>query len=281
MQDISEDFLSVKDFSVSKETFLVKKIPDIAMFATVPQPSATEIYKYYQSENYISHTDANRTFFDKIYQSVKRFAIKQKVKLLQAQLFGKGNLLDYGAGTGDFLYSAKLSGWKSVGFEASEQAKHLGRTKGVCYAESTSSIDDHFFNAITLWHVLEHLHDLDRHILEFKRLLALDGVLIIAVPNFKSYDAAYYREYWAAYDVPRHLWHFSKDAIHTIFEKHQMKVVKTLPMFFDAFYVSILSEKHKGSRFAFLKGFWIGLVSNFRAIRTKEFSSQIYVIRNR
>lgn len=274
-------FLKVKDHAVSQRQFSLFMDLDHQILKTVPQPDVNEISAYYESEDYISHTDYQRNFTEKIYQYVKSISLKKKVKLINYWNLENGKLLDFGAGTGDFLLEAKQNNWKAFGIEPSEKAKNIGKEKGICYAESLLDFEDHFFDVITLWHVLEHVHDLNGTIAELRRVLKPNGTLIIAVPNFKSYDALYYQEYWAAYDVPRHLWHFSRAAIDSLFSVHQMKIQKTLPMYFDSFYVSLLSEQYKNQKKNFIKAFVIGFLSNLKAFHTNEYSSLQYIIQNR
>ncbi len=236
--------------------------------------------EYYESDDYISHTDGKRSLFEKAYHFIKVIALKNKLNLINGLNSEKGNLLDIGAGTGDFLTVAKNNGWNIKGIEPSEKAKSIAIQKGVSFAESINNLESHSFDVITMWHVLEHVPDLENQIRELKRLLKPNGTIIIAVPNFNSYDAKHYGIFWAAYDVPRHLWHFSKTAIKLLFEKEGMKLEKILPMKFDAFYVSLLSEKYKSGKMNFFNAFLIGLRSNIKAKANFEFSSHIYVIKN-
>ncbi|GGB77251.1 methyltransferase [Flavobacterium suaedae] len=273
-------YLKVKDHSVSGEVFELVLDQELHLLKTEPQPSPENLGRYYESEDYISHTDGKRSLFEKMYHAVKERALKNKVKLLSRFQPAKGKLLDIGAGTGDFLVAAKRAGWQTEGIEPNEKAKTIAAEKGVDFAENLSSVADHTYDAITMWHVLEHVPDVEKQITELKRILKPDGVLIVAVPNYRSYDAQYYGSYWAAYDVPRHLWHFSKTAIKKLFNAEAMEVIKILPMLFDSFYVSLLSEKYKTGKMNFIKGFWIGLKSNAKASSTLEYSSHIYVIKN-
>jgi len=211
---------------------------------------------------------------------VKSYALRKKVGLITKLNNGSGVILDIGAGTGDFLAKAKETGWTVSGIEPNEQAKQLAQQKEVLLHTKTDDFEDHSFDVITLWHVLEHVPDLQHQIQEIKRLLKPGGYVIIAVPNFKSYDAAHYKSFWAAFDVPRHLWHFSKNAIQKLFAEQELNLTKTLPMHFDAYYVSLLSEKYKTGKMNFLSAFWIGFRSNTKAIRSKEYSSHIYVLKN-
>lgn len=280
--DISnkKHFLTVKDYSVSKEIFELYYDENLDMLITHPQPSLDNLGKYYESEDYISHTDNKRSLFEKAYHLVKGIALKNKLNLINSLQQSKGHILDIGAGTGDFLFVAKENGWQITGIEPSDKAKSIAQKKGVSFVDTTSELNSHSFDVITMWHVLEHVPDLDFQIKELKRLLKPSGSLIVAVPNFKSFDAKYYGPFWAAYDVPIHFWHFSKKAIQSLFAKENIKLEKVQPMKFDSFYVSLLSEKYKTGKMNFVKAFFIGLQSNLKAKHNFEYSSHIYVLKN-
>lgn len=273
-------FLIVKDYSVSKETFALLYNKEYDLLKTHPFPDLSVLPKYYESEDYISHTDGKRTFFEKIYHFVKKRAIKNKVKLINSYHKNKGALLDVGCGTGDFLVEAQNQGWKATGYEPNEAAKKLTNSKNVSTIDDLVSLSANSFDVITLWHVLEHVPNLEEYIKNLKKLLKPTGTLIVAVPNYKSYDAIYYKRHWAAYDVPRHLWHFSKKSIKRLFSDVDMNLACVLPMWFDSFYVSMLSEKHKTGKINFIKAIFIGLRSNCVGLFKKEFSSHIYVLKN-
>ena len=273
-------FLTVKDHSVSKETFDLYHDETLDMLITFPQPSLENLGKYYESEDYISHTDNKRSLFEKLYHFIKNIALKNKLNLINSLQPNKGSILDIGAGTGDFLSVAKNDGWQTIGVEPSEKAKSIAKRKGLSFVKQTTGLANNSFDVISMWHVLEHVPDLDKQIKELKRLLKPNGTLLIAVPNFKSFDAKHYEKFWAAYDVPIHFWHFSKTAIKLLFEKEKMKLEKVLPMKFDSFYVSLLSEKYKSGKMNFIKAFYVGLLSNFKATKSFEYSSHIYIIRN-
>jgi len=273
-------YLTVKDHSVSKETFGLHHDEKLDLLITFPKPTETELPSYYESEDYISHTDGKRTLFEKVYQYIKNIALKNKLDLINGLQPEKGNLLDIGAGTGDFLAVAKQNGWKITGIEPNEKAKNIAINKGISFVENSELLEKESFDTITMWHVLEHVPDLDFQIKELKRLLKANGTILIAVPNFNSYDAKHYGSYWAAYDVPRHLWHFSKTAIKLLFEKQDLHLQKVLPMKFDAFYVALLSEKYQKGKMNLINAFLVGLKSNFKGSRNLEYSSHIYVIKN-
>lgn len=273
-------YLKVKDHSVTGEEFTLLLDKDLQLLKTHPQPDANALGKYYESEDYISHTDSKRTLFEKAYHIIKQKALRDKVNILNDIHPAKGNLLDIGAGTGDFLIQAKKAGWAITGIEPNNKAKEIAIDKGVNFDSDINSIPDNSFDVVTMWHVLEHIPDINKHIKQLKRITKPDGSIVIAVPNFNSYDAMYYGVYWAAYDVPRHLWHFSKTAIKMLFEQNGMQLVNILPMKFDSFYVSLLSEKYKTGKMNFMKGFLMGLRSNIQASRNMEYSSHIYLIKN-
>ncbi|MFY8069151.1 MAG: class I SAM-dependent methyltransferase [Flavobacterium sp.] len=272
--------LKVKDHSVSGELFELWKDEQFDMLVTHPQPSLDKLPSYYESDDYISHTDGKRSFFEKLYHFIKGIALKNKLQLIHS-LSSKGTLLDIGAGTGEFLLICKKNGWQVTGIEPSDKAKAIAQKKGIHIETALGGLPDHAFDVITMWHVLEHVPDLNHQLDELKRLLKPNGTIIIAVPNFNSLDAKLYQEYWAAYDVPIHLWHFSKTAIQKIFATKEMELKKVVPMKFDSFYVSLLSEKYKNGKMNFIKAFFNGLRSNWYGNRKKEYSSHIYILKNK
>ena len=274
-------FLTVKDHSVSKEIFDLYYDEELDMLITSPQPELQNLGKYYESEDYISHTDNKRSLFEKAYHFVKNIALQNKLNLINTEQPQKGKLLDIGAGTGDFLLTAKNNGWETIGVEPSEKAKNIAKQKGISFVEEISTLENHSLDVITMWHVLEHVPDLEHQIQELKRLLKPTGTLIVAVPNYKSFDANHYQAFWAAFDVPIHFWHFSKKSIQVLFERVDMKLEKVLPMKFDSFYVSLLSEKYKTGKMNYIKAFFVGLKSNWKAKSSKEYSSHIYVLKNK
>lgn len=280
--DISnkKHFLTVTDYSVSKEVFDLYQDEELDMLITHPKPGLDVLGRYYESADYISHTDSKRSLFEKVYHFIKGIALKNKLNLINSLQPNKGKILDIGAGTGEFLSVAQQNGWNTIGVEPSEKAKQIAINKGVSFVEALAQLENQTFDVITMWHVLEHVPDLNHQIKELKRLLKPSGYLIVAVPNFNSFDAQHYGKFWAAYDVPIHFWHFSKTAIQKLFQKEQMELVKILPMKFDSFYVSLLSEKYKSGRMNYVKAFFIGLWSNIKAKSDMEYSSHIYILKN-
>ena len=275
--------LYIKDHSVSGEKFQLKKNEKYGFLETFPQPKTNQLSEYYKTEDYISHTDAKRNWFEKAYHLVRRFSLKQKLKLINGFKTETKTLLDVGCGTGDFLKTAKENNWTVSGIEPNADARSIANQKtenAVFDIEQLNNFESNSFDVITLWHVLEHLPDLEYQISILKKLLKPKGRLVVAVPNYKSFDANYYNQFWAAYDVPRHLWHFDQNSISKLFASIDMEIEQLKPMLFDAFYVSLLSEQYKSGRKNIFKGFYNGLRSNLNASRTREYSSLIYVLKN-
>ena len=270
--------MNIIDYSVSKEIFHLKYNEKYQLYKTEPIPEKLGIY--YQSEEYISHTDSKKTFIEKIYQYVKKYMLQKKINLIHKYTKNKGKILDIGAGTGDFLKIAQENGWEITGREPERKARNRAGEKGVLLEENQEKIN-YKYDVITMWHVLEHIPDLENQIIFLKNHLTDNGILVIAVPNYKSKDAQIYKQFWAAFDVPRHIWHFSKKSIQLIFEEKGFNLIETKPMPFDAFYVSLLSEKYKTGKVSYFKGFFNGLRSNLSAIRTGEYSSLIYILKKK
>lgn len=279
---MNKPYLQLQDYSVTQEEFHLVYNSDFDLLETHPKPSLENLPYYYKSENYISHTDGKRNLFERLYQFVKQITLSKKLKLISSLKTPEKFLLDVGCGTGDFLKVAGDDGWKIFGIEPNDDARSIANNKINGAVIHTSKIPDlkiESFDVITLWHVLEHLPDFEDQVSLYKKLLKPDGFLIIAVPNFKSYDALKYGKHWAAYDVPRHLYHFSQNSIKKLSAKLNFQLKQILPMKFDAYYVALLSEKYKFGKMNFLRATWSAWQSNMKAKRSGEYSSLIYVLK--
>jgi 2-polyprenyl-3-methyl-5-hydroxy-6-metoxy-1,4-benzoquinol methylase len=270
-------YLTTKDYLITKEKFSLEVDLNYDMLVTVPQPK--DLDKYYQTTNYISHTDNAKNLFEIIYQIVKKYTLHKKIKLINQFSKNGKSILDIGCGTGEFLAMAKSENWATFGVEPNLQAREKTNLKKINVVASLEDLEHQKFNVISLWHVLEHLPDLQNQIKKISALLKEEGTLIIAVPNFKSNDAKHYKEHWAAYDTPRHLWHFSQNTISRLFKEHNYRVIQTIPMKFDSYYVSLLSEKYKKGNLNYIKAIYQGWLSNYKANSTSEYSSLIYVLK--
>lgn len=274
----------IKDFSHTKEEFSVYECADCGFYFTQNIPDEYSIGLYYKSENYVSHSDTQKGLFFKLYHAVRSFMLKKKRDLVvQYTGLPKGKLLDIGAGTGYFLDVMNKSGWETHGVEQDDETRAYAIKKSsseVCSAKEFYDLPEDTFNAVTMWHVLEHVHDLKGYLNKIHKVLKEDGVLIVAVPNHKSYDADYYQEYWAAWDIPIHLWHFTPKTIRGLMQRNGFIVMDNIPMPFDAAYVSMLSEQYKsGSK-------WSGLLRGLKfALKGRKnpdkCSSVIYIIKKR
>jgi SAM-dependent methyltransferase len=275
--------LQVKDHTVSGEVFDIAECSSCSLRFTQDVPDAGSIAPYYKSEDYISHTNTVTGLINRLYHFVRTRTIVQKRKLIEKSTGIKaGRLLDVGSGTGAFLNEMKQHGWEATGLEPDADARSVAKkVYDVALADSAQlyQLPEDHFDSITLWHVLEHVHDLAKYVQQIKTVLHPNGKLFIAVPNYTALDASIYKEHWAAYDVPRHLYHFSPRSIGLLMEKHGLKVLQYKPMWYDSFYVSLLSSKYKTGKTTWLAACWNGFRSNLAAMRDKKkCSSVIYVI---
>lgn len=277
----STNIITLKDHSISGETFHISQCKTCGFRYTNPIPSEDTIGKYYQSENYISHSDTNKGIINKLYHLVRKQSLKSKLKLVNQASKEKGTILDIGCGTGYFLQACKEDGWKIDGMEPDPGARAIAEknTSQTLHHEIFSIQGEKKYDVITLWHVLEHVHKLNESIQHIHKLLKDNGRLIIAVPNCSSWDSEVYKEFWAAYDVPRHLYHFTPPDMDKLLKKHNFQKTDTKPMIFDSFYVSMLSDKYKFGKTNYIRAFFNGFVSNLKASGTKNYSSLIYLFK--
>jgi ubiquinone/menaquinone biosynthesis C-methylase UbiE len=275
----------IKDHSITKEIFTISRCESCNFLFTNPRPLKEEIYKYYESPAYISHTNSKNGLFNNIYQRIRQFTIRKKLSLASHYAENDKSILDIGSGTGEFLNICDKNGWLTKGVEPNSNARNFSTTEyrlDVVNDSDLSLIPPNSFKIITMWHVLEHVHELKKRVNEIYDLLKDGGIAIIAVPNHESWDAAYYKTYWAAYDIPRHLYHFSPLNIKELFGQNNFEWIESIPMKFDSFYVSLLSEKYMGSIFYVLNAAYTGLKSNISAGKNPEkFSSTIYIFRKK
>jgi 2-polyprenyl-3-methyl-5-hydroxy-6-metoxy-1,4-benzoquinol methylase len=280
------NYLNVEDHTVSHKEFTIQQCNNCYFLFTNPRPSEADIGAYYQSDDYISHHDEEKkNVISKVYTAVRNRTIKQKVELINSLSPPKGNLLDLGCGTGNFLAAAAKDGWKIAGMEPDSGARTLAQKRaGASMYDSihASELGSETFDVITMWHVLEHVHQLNEMMEWLNQHLKPNGKLLIAVPNPQSFDAMKYGRFWAAYDVPRHLYHFTKPTMKRLLDKHHLAVENVLPMWFDSFYVGMLSSKYSGGSINYVDSVKTGLLSNLKG-RSKDkehlnTSSLIYIV---
>ena len=271
--------LWLKDEFLTKEDFHICECLNCGLLYTMPRPDKEKIGAYYKSEAYYSHQENKKGFIPKVYERVKTINLKYKYRLATSGM-QPGKLLDIGCGVGDFLHTAEMHGWECIGVEPSEDAKAIAqkRMKGmIITSEELESFSDGAFDVITMWHVLEHVDDLKWQVAQLQRLVKPSGRVVIAVPNYKSYDGQYYKEHWAAYDVPRHLNHFNQITLSKIFKTSGLELFKMDKLKWDAYYISYLSEQYRHHSLPLVRGLYRGFISNCKARRSGEWSSLVYV----
>lgn len=281
--DKIEYALTAKDHTVSHINFDIWHCQSCSLRFTQDVPGIDQIGPYYQSANYISHSNTKKGLINQLYHLVRRYTLQLKAKQIK-QVSGKatGRLLDIGAGVGAFAATMQQSGWEVLALEPDASARAAAKQLyglNLDLPDSFYTLPDQGVDVITMWHVLEHVHDLQGYFQQFHRLLPQGGKLVIAVPNYTSVDANQYGAFWAAYDVPRHLYHFSPEAMVQLAAKHAFKMVATKPMWFDAFYVAMLSEQYQYGKNRYLSAFWQGLRSNLATLfQSNKCSSVVYIL---
>lgn len=278
--DSFSPFLEVKDHMITKEEFKIVNCDSCGFHFTNPIPTRENIGDYYKSDVYVSHSSSKKGLINRLYNSVRKRTLKQKVNWIKSNSNGK-QLLDLGCGTGHFLRAAIDSGFNGIGIEPDEDARNFAKTENNLSPLPQSelyNLEKGSIDVITMWHVLEHVYDLKKDVEVLTQLVNEKGTIFIAVPNMNSYDARKYKSFWAAYDVPRHLYHFQEKDIRNLFGQFDFELTKVLPMKYDAYYVSMLSEKYLGG--SMIKAIFSGFNSNRKA-KKYGFSSQVYVLKRK
>ena len=268
--------LSIVDHNVSNDVFTISKCSDCGFLFTDPIPSKETIGKYYKSDNYISHSGTKKGLINSVYHVVRNYQISKKEQLIST-LTNKKKLLDIGCGTGEFVQFCEEKGWQVFGTEPDTKTRARVQIDSVCSDIWAQKLSKETFSVVTMWHVLEHVYELNNSLNKIVSLIEKNGFLVVAVPNHDSFDAKKYKENWVAYDVPIHLHHFRKEDIKNLCAKHDLKLISVKPLIFDAFYISLLSEQKRNGNVLF--GFINGLISNIKAKKNKNYSSLIYILK--
>lgn len=276
-------FLELKDYFLTQEDFTIFECNECKLLFTSPCPSQDKIGDYYKSEDYLSHNESKKGIVPAIYNFVKKINIKNKFNIAincQLPTANCQSILDIGCGVGDFLNYAKERNCKITGIEPSEDARKIAEKKlntKIFSPEELQNLPDESFDIVTMWHVLEHVADLKTEIYHLERIVKKNGKLVLALPNYKSFDAEYYKDKWAAYDVPRHLNHFSRTSIKNIFNETTLQIIDIKPLEWDSYYISMLSEQYLKHSNSFIKGILTGCKSNRKARKSGEYSSLVYI----
>ena len=274
-------YLKTKDYFLTQEVFTLDKCNHCNFVFTNPIPGISELSKYYDSPDYLSHTADSFSFTGQVYKLFRNANIKNKFKIISNRAKGK-SILDIGCGTGELLNYFQQKGWDVRGVEPNKSARYFASKNYNLDVFDENKIDHYeknSFDVISMWHVLEHVPDLNSRMNQLKNLIKNDGLIIIALPNLNSPDAVKYGSHWAGLDVPRHLYHFTEDTFQVLLKKHNMELIESLPMKFDAYYVSLLSEKYLGKKIPYLPAFMNGLQSNLLAQKANNYSSMIFVVK--
>lgn len=269
--------MRLKDLFLTQENFELKETSIPGILKTSPIPP--DLDKYYESKEYISHHQDSGSLKEKVYKFAQSFNLNYKRNIVAKETFRNAKVLDYGCGAGEFIKYIEED-FQTYGYEPNYDARNAALKKAgkTQFIDNVQDLENESLDVITMWHVFEHIDNQEDMLQLFYNKLKTNGLMIIAVPNHTSYDAKYYQEYWAAYDVPRHIYHFSKSGMEKLFNSEKWKLKKIKPLLLDSFYISILSEKYRKNPFSWIKGGLIGAISNFKASKNGEFSSLIYII---
>lgn len=281
--EMIQTHLCLKDEFLTKEDFQIQACQNCGLLFTEPRPKPEEIGKYYESDEYYSHQENKEGFIPKLYEKIKSINLKNKYKMATEGM-EVGKALDIGCGVGDYIHTLEKNGWECLGVEPSEEAKAIAkkRIKATIFSsEEQENLPDNSFDLITMWHVLEHVDNLKWQVKQIERLVKHKGRIVIALPNYKSYDGQYYEEKWAAYDVPRHLNHFNKETLVNIFTTNNLTYIRTDKLIWDAYYISYISETYKENNIPLIRGALQGLKSNLKARKSGEWSSLVYLFEKR
>ncbi len=277
-----EFFTQAHDFCVSRQLFQLERCSNCGLLATNPQPNPDTIAYYYQSEQYISHTGKSANWLiDIVYPAIRKLALNRKRRIIEKHQ--PCNTKSYiGCGTGEFLHEMKRAGWSVTGVEPDQHARKKAQAKlNQLVFEKLEEIPQSTYQVITFWHVLEHLHFPEETLKKCHGLLKPGGMLLIALPNYQSWDGRHYQNFWAGYDVPRHLWHFTTKSVEMLLEQQEYQLLEMVPMWWDAYYISLLSEIYRNKPKNVLAQYWNGLISgiksNLHARKTGQYSSLLYL----
>jgi len=272
-----DEYLTTKDYFFTRESFTLSKCAKCNFVFTNPIPA--DLGKYYETEDYLSHNTKSGGIISNIYSAIRNMNIMRKYNLV-IHYCTNGSILDIGCGTGDLLRSFKNHGWETTGIEPNKKAREIAQKQNdvkVFTEEKLNEFEDGKFDVVSMWHVLEHVEDINERMKQVSRLTSTHGTMIFALPNLNSPDAKKYGHYWSGLDVPRHLYHFTQETFEKLATKHGLKLVHAEPMKFDAYYVSMLSEKYRGNKYYLPAAFLNGLVSNIKAKSKNNYSSMIFV----
>ena len=274
-------FLNVPDWLVSKEVFELQQCEQCQFVFTANAPLEKDAGPYYNSEEYVEHSDTSSGLIYSVYHVARRAMLHYKYIKIKRLHAGK-KLLDVGSGSGYFLNFMKKKGYNVTGVEISKKAVALCKKNFGIKAHSPSEFLeeklDTDYDIISLWHVFEHVYSYDAYFELFSKSLNNNGYLILALPNCDSQDARMNKSYWGAYDTPRHIWHFTSKTIELFAMGRGFKMIKKHRMPLDPFFNVMVSDSYK-DKFTFLpltllKGLYSYIIS---LLNIEKSSSIIYI----
>lgn len=275
----------MRDHGISQEDFRIVECSDCKFRFTQNPPDESVIGPYYETSKYISHSADSTTLINRVYYAVRDNMLAQKYKLIRQYTDGK-NFIDIGCGLGYFLNYIKQKNNTVFGIEKSESTAAIVRDKFNITVESPEFFLENKiekkYDVVSMWHVLEHLYNPKNYISSIQKIIHDQSIIIIALPNHQSWDGRHYKEYWAGYDVPRHLWHFDASSINTLMSDLGFRCINMHRLPYDAFYVSLLSERYRGNFLSTIRAMFAGVISSIKSwMDVKQTSSIIYIYKKK
>jgi 2-polyprenyl-3-methyl-5-hydroxy-6-metoxy-1,4-benzoquinol methylase len=276
-------YLNVPDWLVSKENFELKKCGNCSFIFTANAPLLENAGPYYESEEYVEHTDTNKGLIYGVYHQARKLMLKFKLSNIRS--YSKSTkLLDIGSGSGYFINYMKQNGYNVSGVEISDKAVALCKDKfDISVNSPTEFLAEKLpkdFDIITMWHVFEHVYSFNEYFDILHKSLKENGHVFVALPNPNCFEAKHYKNYWNGFDTPRHLWHFTPKTFKQFAEGHGFEMIsmKRLPL--DPFFNAMVSSSYKSGLKFLPYTFTIGLISFINGLINRDkASSLIYILK--
>jgi len=282
-----EKVYDLDDYKITQETFSLEKCPECTLIFTVDPPLGENIGRYYESDDYLEHSNRKNDLFSKMYSWGRDLMFGYKYGIIK-KLGPKGKILDIGAGSGYYLNFMSKKGYEVQGIEMSERARNHAKSEHGLHIHPDEMFHNRDFkqkfDMISLWHVMEHLYDLNKVMKRFDELLNPNGSLVIALPNYNALEVQTYKKYWNGWDVPRHLWHFSPQSIRKLVGNHGFEITSMHTMPLDPLFNTLLTNKYrKGNPLVnVLRMGTVGVASLIQGFfNVEKASSIIYIIKRK
>lgn len=219
--------------SLTNEIFRLVTCNQCGLVYLNPRPSAEQLDTFYPEEYWWRRGKKTNNVLSKLARNFEEwyrtYLLNTEVRLLKKMLNKGSKILDVGCGRGDILYLCKRSGFETYGIELSEKAARNARIEyGLdVYQGSLFEIDfgPNYFDAITFYHVFEHLPDSLRVLKKANRMLKDEGILVIQIPNIDSLQFKLFSKRWFGLSIPQHFYHFSSRTIEEMLKKANFEIV--------------------------------------------------------